>query len=61
MSKNPKVTAGLCGAAAAWLIYSTATATESPSTALAVLQYILIAGCVIGLVGAVKEMLSAKS
>jgi hypothetical protein len=51
----------VCGAAAAWLVYSTVTATEGPSTALAVLQYILIAGCLVGLAGALKEMLSAKS
>ena len=61
MGNNPKVAALLSGAAAVWLIYSMATATEHPSTALAVLQYILIAAALIGLVGAVKRILSEKS
>ena len=58
MGNNPKIAALLSGAVAAWLIYSMATATETPSTALAVLQYVLIAAALLGLVGAVKRMLS---
>ncbi len=58
MGNNPKVMALVTGAAALWLIYSVATDTETPSTALAVLQYVLIAGTLIGFVGAVRRMLS---
>jgi hypothetical protein len=57
---NPKIAAPVCAAVAAWLIYSMATATERPSTALAVLQYALIAGALIGLVGALRQLLLAK-
>ncbi len=58
VGNNPKVLALLTGAAAAWLIYSVATATETRSTALAVLQYVLIAGTLIGFVSSVKRMLT---
>lgn len=61
MGKNPKVNALLTGVAAAWLIYSIATATESPSTALAVLQYVIIIGCVIGFIGSVKQIIDEKN
>lgn len=61
MGKNPKVNALLLGALAAWQIYSMATATESPSTALAVLQYVIIAGCLIGFVGSLIQITSGKS
>jgi hypothetical protein len=35
----------------AWLLYEMATATETPSRALAILQYGLLASTLIGLVG----------
>lgn len=57
--KNPRVSAIACAAVAAWLIYSMATATEAPSTALAVLQYAFIAGALLGLVGALIQMSKA--
>lgn len=60
VGNNPKLTALLSGAVAAWLIYGMATARESPSLALAVLQYVLIAGCVLGLVGAIRQMSAQK-
>ena len=53
---NPKVMAVVSAAVATWLIYSMASATESPSPALAMLQYVLIAGALIGLAGAVLKM-----
>jgi hypothetical protein len=56
---NPKVMAVLSAAVAAWLIYSMATATEQPSMALAVLQYVLIAGALISLVGSVMKIMKA--
>jgi hypothetical protein len=61
VSNNPKVMAVLCGAVASWLIYQMATATESPSMALAVLQYVCIAGCLLGFVGAVRTLLTGKA
>ena len=51
-------TAALMAVLAAWQIYDIATATEAPSTALLVLQYVLLAGLLVGLAGAV--MLLAK-
>ena len=60
MGNNPKMTALLSGAVAAWLIYGMATARESPSLALAVLQYVLIAGCLVGFVGAIRRMSAQK-
>jgi hypothetical protein len=60
MPKDPKIAALLCGAVAAWLIYSMATATETPSTALWTLQIVLIIGALIGCAGAVKQLLSDK-
>jgi len=60
MGNNPKVNALLSGAVGAWLIYSMATERESPSLALAVLQYVLIAGCLVGLVSALRQMRSQQ-
>lgn len=60
MSKDPKIMALLTGAVALWLIYSMATATEAPSTALWTLQVVLIVGALIGFAGAVKQIVSGK-
>lgn len=57
---NPKVQALLTGAAGAWLAYDMATARETPSMALSVLQWVILAGCVIGFVGAVKQLLGGS-
>ena len=57
---NPKVQALLTGVAGAWLAYDMATARESPSTALSVLQWIILAGCVIGFIGAMKQLLAGS-
>ena len=43
MGKNPGTMFVLGAAAAAWLIYDAATATEAPSQALALMKYFLIA------------------
>src|SRR5262245_7156589 len=43
-------------AVAAWQIYDMATATETPSRSLAILQYALLAGLLIGLGGAVLNL-----
>ena len=51
------------GKSAAWsavglvlIGYNILSATESPSTALATLQYVVLAACTIGLVGALMKM-----
>lgn len=48
------------GAVAVWLIYTIVTATEAPSRALMVLQYALLAGCLIGLGGAVYKAMHGR-
>jgi len=50
----------MSGAAAALLIYQIAGATEAPSQALAVLQYCLLAGALLGLVGSLVKYASEK-
>jgi hypothetical protein len=47
-------------AVAGWLVYDMATASEEPSQALAILQYVLLACAVVGLVGSTIKYLSAK-
>jgi molybdenum cofactor biosynthesis enzyme len=47
-------------AVAAWLIYDMATATEAPGTTLAVLQYLLLAGMLLGLAGSLVKLISQK-
>jgi hypothetical protein len=47
-------------AVAAWQIYDMATATETPSRSLAILQYVLLAGLLIGFAGAVLNFLRSQ-
>jgi hypothetical protein len=47
-------------AVAAWLIYDIATATEAPGTTLAILQYLLLAGMLVGLAGSLGKLISRK-
>jgi len=47
-------------AVAAWQIYDMSTATEAPSRALTILQYVLLAGLLLGLVGAVLNFLRSQ-
>jgi len=47
-------------AVAVWQIYDMSTATEAPSRALAILQYVLLAGLLLGLVGAVLNFLRSQ-
>ncbi|KPH79922.1 hypothetical protein [Bosea vaviloviae] len=54
---NPKSQALLTGVAGAWLAYDMATSRETPSMALSVLQWVILAGCVIGFIGAMKQWL----
>ena len=51
----------LNGAVAAWLIYTIATAVEAPSPALKILQYALLAGCLLGLAIALKKLAARRT
>ena len=46
------------GAVSAWLTCDIATASEAPSAGLAILQYVLLACALMGLVGSVIKSLS---
>jgi hypothetical protein len=59
-TKNSGVMIVAFAAVAAWQIYDIATATETPSRALAVLQYVLLAGLLIGLVGALLNFVRSE-
>jgi hypothetical protein len=72
MSENPENARGksggnwgklalMNGAVAAWLIYDMSTAVEGPSRAVAILQYVLLAGALIGLALALVKLMSAKT
>src|SRR5262249_53069966 len=58
--KNSGVMIVAFAAVAAWQIYDMATATETPSRALAVLQYVLLAGLLVGLIGALLNFLRSQ-
>lgn len=58
---NPKVMAVVSAAVAAWLVYDMATATESPSTTLAALQYVFLVLALISLFGAIWQMMKAQN
>jgi hypothetical protein len=58
--KNSGVMIVAFAAVAAWQIYDMATATEAPSRALAILQYVLLAGLLLGLLGAVLNFLRSQ-
>jgi hypothetical protein len=59
-TKNSGVMIVAFAAVAVWQIYDMATAAETPSRALSVLQYVLLAGLLIGLVGAVLNFLRSQ-
>ena len=50
----------ISGITSAWLLYGMATAAEAPGRALAILQYCLLAGALIGLVGSLVMLASKK-
>jgi hypothetical protein len=58
-SKWPKLML-MSGATSAWLLYDMATATETPRQAVAILQYCLLAGALIGLIGSIAMAASEK-
>ncbi len=59
--KNPGIMLAVFAAAAAWQIYDLASATEAPSRAVLTLQYVLLAGLLIGIAGAVFNLLRAEN
>lgn len=59
-TKNSGVMIVAFAAVAVWQIYDMSTATEAPSRALAILQYVLLAGLLLGLVGAVLNFLRSQ-
>jgi len=59
MSKNPVLMLVIFSAAAAWQIYDIASATEAPSRAVMVLQYVLLAGLLLGVAGTAYRALHA--
>ena len=59
-TKNSGVMIVAFAAVAAWQIYDMATATETPSRTLAVLQYVLLAGLLLGFIGAVLNFLRSQ-
>jgi hypothetical protein len=50
----------MTGAVSAWLLYDVATAIEAPSQVLAILQYTVLAGALIGLVGSTVMFATEK-
>jgi len=59
-TKNSGVMIVAFAAVAVWQIYDMSSATEAPSRALAILQYVLLAGLLLGLVGAVLNFLRSQ-
>ena len=57
---NWGIRALIFAAVAAWLIYDIATATEAPRQAVMIMQYVFLAGVLIGLAGALFKFVSQK-
>ena len=58
--KNPGIMLAVFAAAAAWQIYDLTMATEAPSRAVLILQYVLLAGLFLGIAGAVFNLLRGQ-
>ena len=59
-TKNSGVMIVAFAAVAGWQIYDMATATETPSRALVILQYVLLIGLLVGLVGALLNFVRSQ-
>ena len=57
---NPAIMGLVSAAVAVWLIYDISTASEAPSRALAILQYVLLACALIGAGGLLVRAMSQK-
>lgn len=60
MSKNPMLMLLILSAVAAWQVYDIASATEAPSSAVMILQYVLLAGLLLGVAGTAYRALRAR-
>jgi len=60
MSKNPMLMLVIFSAAAAWQIYDIASATEAPGRAVLILQYVLLAGLLLGIASTAYNALRAR-
>jgi propanediol dehydratase large subunit len=58
--KNSGVMIVAFAAVAAWQIYDMATTTEASSRTLVILQYVLLVGLLVGLIGAVLNFLRSQ-
>jgi len=58
--KNSGVMIVAFAAVAAWQIYDMATTTEASTRGLVILQYVLLAGLLLGLIGAVLNFLRSQ-
>ncbi|MGB6352288.1 MAG: hypothetical protein WBG10_19920 [Pseudolabrys sp.] len=58
--KNPRIMLAVFAAAATWQIYDLATTTEAPSRSVLTLQYVLLAGLLVGIAGAVFNLMRAE-
>jgi len=59
-TKNSGVMIVAFAAVAAWQIYDMATTTEAPSRAVTILQYVLLIGLLLGLIGALLNFLRSQ-
>jgi hypothetical protein len=59
-TKNSGVMIVAFAAVAAWQIYDMATASEIPSRALVILQYVILAGLLLGLIGALLNFVRSQ-
>ena len=60
MSKNPMLMLVIFCTVAAWQIYDIASATEAPSRAVMILQYVLLAGLLLGIAGTAYNALRTR-
>ena len=60
MSKNPVLMLVIFSALAAWQIYDIAGATEAPSRAVLTLQYVFLAGLLLGILATAYNALRAR-
>jgi hypothetical protein len=58
--KNAGLMAALSAGVAAWIIYGMATATEAPSQALSILNWILLICAVVGCIGCLMQMATTE-
>ncbi len=59
-TKNSGVMIIAFAAVAVWQIYDMATASETPSRALVILQYVILAGLLLGLIGALLNFMRSQ-